>query len=85
MKPNSNLSNSKSLLGCQNWVTAMGGHHNLELGLMTERRPPSWSDIYSQCSFSMMVRWVKDDVLQANATKIIVNDGKISFKLYKLN
>ena len=31
----------------------------------------------SRCSFSMMVRWANDGVLQANATKMLVNDGQM--------
>ena len=29
------------------------------------------------CSFSMMVKWANDGLLQANATKILVNDGEM--------
>ena len=29
----------------------------------------------SRCSFSIMVKWTNDGLLQANASKILVNDG----------
>ena len=31
----------------------------------------------SRCSFSMMVKWVNDGLLQANDGKMLVNDGEI--------
>ena len=32
---------------------------------------------FSRCSFSMMVRWVNEGVLQAYATKMLVNNGEM--------
>ena len=31
--------------------------------------------LFSWCSFSMMVKWVNDGLLQANDGKMLVNDG----------
>ena len=33
-------------------------------------------DIYSWCSFSMMVKWANDGLLQANEGKMLANDGE---------
>ena len=32
---------------------------------------------YSRCSFSMMVKWANDGLLQANDGKMLVNDGEM--------
>ena len=32
---------------------------------------------YSRCSFSTMVRWANDGILQANDGEMLVNDGKM--------
>ena len=32
---------------------------------------------YSQCSFSTMVKWANDGLLQANDGKMLVNDGEM--------
>ena len=32
---------------------------------------------YSQCSFSMMVKWGNDGLLQANDGEMLVNDGEM--------
>ena len=36
-----------------------------------------WNANISRCSFSMMVRWAKDGLLQSNASKMLVIDGEM--------
>ena len=33
----------------------------------------------SRCSFSMMVKWANEGILQANDGKMLVNDGEMQF------